>query len=289
MRILLTGVTGFIGSHLLKRLQQEQHGLAVLVRPGTDTKNLDANVIVDSGQVAQVAEQIAGFQPDAVIHLASCFIAQHKPEDIDQLVESNVTFPTRLLEAMQLADCKTLINTGTSWQHFENNEKRPVNLYAASKQAFECMARYYSDAHGMKVVNLKLYDTYGSGDTRPKLFATLKRIASSGESLAMSPGAQLIDILHVDDVVDAYCVCLQKLPDLPQWSSYAISSGKPLPLTELVAAFEQATGKKLNIDFGAREYRPREVMVPWNTGQTLPGWRPLIDLQTGIKRYLDAE
>jgi nucleoside-diphosphate-sugar epimerase len=190
---------------------------------------------------------------------------------------------------MQLADCKTLINTGTSWQHFENNEKRPVNLYAASKQAFECMARYYSDAHGMKVVNLKLYDTYGNGDTRPKLFATLKRIASSGESLAMSPGEQLIDILHVDDVVHAFCVCLQKLPDLPQWSSYAISSGNPLPLTELVAAFEQAIGKKLNIDFGAREYRPREVMVPWNTGQTLPGWRPLIDLQTGIKRYLDAE
>ena len=105
----------------------------------------------------------------------------------------------------------------------------------------------------------------------------------------MSPGAQLIDILHVDDVVHAFCVCLQKLPDLPQWSSYAISSGNPLPLTELVAAFEQAIGKKLNIDFGARGYRPREVMVPWNTGQTLPGWRPQVDLQTGIKRYLDAE
>ena len=47
MRILITGATGFIGSHLLKRLRQEQHELAILVRPGTDTKNLDVNVIVD--------------------------------------------------------------------------------------------------------------------------------------------------------------------------------------------------------------------------------------------------
>jgi nucleoside-diphosphate-sugar epimerase len=141
----------------------------------------------------------------------------------------------------------------------------------------------------VQIINLKLYDTYGAGDTRPKLFATLKRILQNGEELAMSPGDQKIDILHIDDVVRAFLVCLKSIDQLPGWASYALSSGHPLKLKELIREFEVVSGGQLNVKFGLREYRHREVMQPWHTGDQLPNWQPQVNLNSGIKRFLNAD
>ncbi|HEY6099686.1 MAG TPA: hypothetical protein VIW03_09665, partial [Anaeromyxobacter sp.] len=69
---------------------------------------------------------------------------------------------------------------------------------------------------------------------------------------------------------------------------YAVSSGAPLPLRDLVGLYARVAGKPLPIEWGKRAYRRREVMVPWRRGTPLPGWAPAVSLEEGIRRTLTA-
>ena len=190
------------------------------------------------------------------------------------------------MEALAANGCFRFINTGTSWQHHENRTYSPVNLYAATKQAFVDIVQFYVEATPMKVITLKLFDTYGPGDPRPKLFTLLRKTAEEQRALAMSPGEQLIDLVYIDDVVEAFVRAAHLLMEnqVVQNDEYAVSSGDAIPLRQLVELYGRVINKKLPIEWGGRPYRLREVMTPWSTGKTLPGWRPKIGLEEGIKR-----
>jgi nucleoside-diphosphate-sugar epimerase len=218
-----------------------------------------------------------------VFHLASLFLAQHQPQDVDALILSNVLFSTQLAEAMVANGVRHMVNTGTSWQHFDNQDYNPVNLYAATKQAFEDILAYYADAGMLKVVTLALFDTYGPNDPRRKLVALLRDLARTGQALAMSPGEQLIDLVHIDDVVDAFLLAAQRLPSQPTaYARYGVSSGAPMTLRAFVGVFERVAGTSLAIEWGGRPYRPREVMTPWQA-PAMEGWQARIRLEDGLR------
>lgn len=289
-RALVTGATGYVGSNVTKRLVIEGWDVHIVVRPKSILDAIDA--VLPSitshehdGTTHGMIRIVGDAQPEVVFHLASSFLAQHRPEDVETLISSNLLFSTQLAEAMAVNQVKLLINTSTSWQHHENAEYNPVNLYAATKQAFEDILAYYIDAHGLNVITLALFDTYGPNDPRPKLISLLWNTALSQEPLAMSPGEQMIDLVHIDDVVDAFIISVGQLLQQSQGHMrYGISSGMPLRLIDLVAAFEQATGLKLPIDWGGRPYRPREVMIPWTSYKKLPEWQPRVAFVKGIKQ-----
>jgi nucleoside-diphosphate-sugar epimerase len=220
-----------------------------------------------------------------VFHLASLFLSQHDAKDVESLIHSNVLFGNQLLEAMRVNEVSRLINTGTSWQHYNNEEYNPVCLYAATKQAFEAILEYYVQACGIKAITFKLFDTYGPNDPRPKLFHLLKKAAASGESLNMSAGEQLIDLVHIEDVIDAYLIAAQRLLNdkVLAHESYAVSSKKPLPLKKLVETFSTATGQNVKVNWGARPYRFREVMTTWRYGISIENWQPKVSLDNGLK------
>lgn len=289
MKILLTGVTGYIGRHLANSALEKGHSVCAIVRNRAAQSELAKIAVasfVDNGSMTDLMEYFAGNRFDGVIHCASCFRAEHRPEDISELIDSNVRFPTKLLESSVRTGVKWFINTGTFWQHYENRDYSSVNLYAATKQAFESIAAYHWEVFDIGFVTLKLTDTYGPDDNRPKIFTLWKKIAESGESLEMSQGEQLIDTVHVYDVVDAYFRTVELLCGDSARSfkgkSYAVSSGAPIRLRDLADIFARVTGSRLNIEWGKKPYRNREVMVPWNQGQVVPGWRPKISLEEGI-------
>lgn len=279
-RCLLTGASGYIGSRLAARLVAECWEVHVALRPDSRLGSLAqlGGALVEhrfDGTTQGMIELVARAAPDTVFHLASLFLAQHRSEDIGALIDSNVRFSTQLLEAMAVNRVRRFVNTGTAWQHYRDQDYLPVNLYAATKQAFEAILDYYVDAHGFAAATLALFDTYGPGDPRPKLIPLLWKAARSQQLLEMSPGEQLIDLVHVDDVVDAIMLAQQELAaGPPAHARYGVSSGRPLPLRELVAAFERATGTSLPIAWGGRPYRSREVMQPWTRYTPVPGWAP---------------
>lgn len=289
MKVFLTGATGFIGSQLAKRLVAEGHEVAIVVRPESKLDMLQSilpRICVHryNGRYESLLQALQAAQPEVVMHVASLFLAQHKPEDVARLVESNLNFPTQLLEAMSQLGIKQLINTGTSWQHYQNETYNPVNLYAASKQAFEAMLTYYIEAQDFKVITLKLFDTYGPGDARPKLFTLLRKTARTGETLRMSPGEQLLDLVYIDDVLDAFELALERLPQVEKPECYAVSNPERKSLRELVAIYSAAVGKPVNVDWGGLPYRPREVMALWTDFAVLPGWQAQMPLRDGIAK-----
>lgn len=289
-RTLVTGATGYIGSNLAKRLVSEGWDVHVVVRPNSrldaiDTIRPSITLHEHDGTTHGMIRIVRDAQPEMIFHLASLFLAQHRSEDVESLVTSNLLFSTQLAEAMAMNQVKHLINTSTSWQHHENAEYNPVNLYAAIKQAFEDILAYYIDVHGLSVITLALFDTYGPNDTRPKLISLLWKTALSQEPLAMSPGEQMIDLVHIDDVVDAFIIGATQLRQQSHGHMrYGISSGMQLRLIDLVTAFEQATGLRLPIVWGGRPYRSREVMIPWTNYMTLPGWQPKVLFAKGIQQ-----
>ncbi|MBF0304282.1 MAG: NAD-dependent epimerase/dehydratase family protein [Alphaproteobacteria bacterium] len=290
MKALVTGASGFVGAHLARRLTRDGHRVATLVRPGSHRGDLPpiAAIHVHDGSVAGLKAIVEAAEPDVVFHLAALFVDRHQPQDIERLLAANVLFSTQLADAMARCGVRHLVNTGTSWQHDADGAGRPVTLYAATKQAFESILTYYVDAHEMSVITLKLFDTYGPCDRRGKLLTRLAGMARTGESLAMSPGEQLLDIVHVDDVVDAFVAAADRLLDgkVSGLEDYAVSSGDPLPLRSVIELFSKVAGRPIGIDWGARPYRFREVMVPWRTGPAVPGWRPRIGLEDGFRQLL---
>jgi len=229
-------------------------------------------------RVQAIPAEAAGFirlfseaRYDLVFHLASVFLSEHKPEQIRPMLEANLTFGCHLLEAMAASGCRLLVNTGTSWQHYENADYNPVNLYAATKQAFEDLARYYVEAKGVRMITLKLFDTYGENDPRPKLFPMLAKIAKTQEVLKMSPGEQWVDFVHVDAVCSQFLAAARRLlrHEVEKAETYGVSSGNPKPLRDVVADYANEHGVSLNIEWGSRPYREREVMQLWSRFKTL--------------------
>lgn len=222
-------------------------------------------------------EIVGRARPEIVFHLASYFRAEHKPEDVEPMLYSNLIFSTQLIEAMSENGVKLLVNTGTTWQNYEDRPYSPVCLYAASKQAFEDMLQYYIEAREVAAITLKLSDTYGPQDLRPKLLNVLTKIAKDGQHLAMSPGEQLIDIVHIEDVIDAFLLAAERLlkGEVKDKECYAVRANEVLPLKELAENFLASRGLSADIGWGERPYRKREVMVPATIDPLLPGWQPM--------------
>lgn len=238
-----------------------------------------------------IAEAMRRAAPDIVLHLAASFVAEHGTADVAPLVQANLLFGTQLLEAMRINGVRLLVNTGTAWQHYGNRDYDPVNLYAATKQAFEAILAYYVHAHGFAAATLVLCDTYGPHDPRPKLMRALWRAAIAGAPLEMTSGRQMLDMVFVDDVIEAFVAAERALQGSgPGHCRYGVSSGAPLCLKEFVACFEAAVGVQLDLRWGARPDRPRDPLVPWTGFASPPDWRPRVGLVEGIRRSApDAE
>lgn len=268
MNILITGATGFVGTNLIREMNP-LHTIHALVRPSTDLSKVNTGrVFVFEDNIDALATYIKTNGIEGIIHLASLYIAEHKPDQIKDLVLSNVYLGTAVLEASVKANVKWFINTGTIWQNFNvpplSMEYCPVNLYAASKQAFVDMAKYYTETSDLKFCTLKLCDTYGPGDPRKKLYALLERIAQTGETLQMSPGEQKLDMIPISQVVSGFCLLAKKMSAGEHTEKeYVLTSGKQLTLKEIAAIYEKEHNVQLHIEWGGRPYRSREVMNPY--------------------------
>jgi len=277
---LITGASGFVGSNLADRLVTKGWKLHLITRPGSDPQVLsemppDAELHPHDGSTAELIRIVRHAQPKIVFHLASYFRAEHKSEELVPMFQSNLVFSTQLLEAMAENGVRLLINTGTTWQNYENQPYRPVCLYAATKQAFEDLLQFYVDARDILAITLKLSDTYGPHDRRPKLLNVLTEIAKEGQHLPMSPGEQLIDIVHIEDVIDAFVLAAERLlaGKVSVKECYAVRANKAQPLKELVEHFLASRDLSADIGWGERPYRAREVMIPSTIDPVLPGWR----------------
>lgn len=291
-KFLVTGATGFVGSNLSRKLLELDCRVSIISKKEFGYQNIEdikesLDIFEYDGNILNLIEYMKKNKFDGVFHLASLFIAEHESLDVDNLIDSNIKFGVQLLEAMKESEIKLLVDTGTSWQHYENQDYNPVDLYAATKQAFQDIIKYYTEAENIRCITLKLFDTYGENDKRPKLINLLNKFADEGVELNMSPGDQMLDLVYIDDVVEAFLVAIKELiknKDIKN-EKFAVASGNETSLKKVIETFENISNKKIKVNWGGKKYRKREVMNLWNNYIILPNWKYRMTLEKGLKKY----
>lgn len=288
-RLLLTGATGYLGGHVARRLLAGGHDVEVLVREISDRSRLPAGIGVHllPERAVEFGPLLAQLSPSAVVHMAACVVGVDDLSRVDEIVSANLGLGTQLLAALP-PSCLRFVNTGSFWERIDGPEhERAMNLYAASKQAFERILAYYAEVRGLAALTLRLFNTYGPADPRPKVFAHFERSFGAEEAIGFSPGEQRLDLLHVEDAAAAYEAALSYLERRGPGpvESFEIGSGESHSLREVGGLYAAARGRVLNVAWGARPYRPREVMDRCaELGPTTEalGWTPRLGIREGF-------
>ena len=289
----MTGATGYIGSHVLKYLLSKGWEIHVVADPKFGYANIEdvlpeIDLFEYEGDIASLCEYFKKTKADVVFHLAAAVITNYNPEQVPILIQSNIQFGTEILESMKLSETKLIVSTGSYWQNYNSDAYNPVDLYAATKEAFEKIVQYYVDAFGIRHVNLRLFDVYGEDDKRPKLWNVLRDIAGTDQHIAVSPGEQLLDLIHITDVCTAYEAAYTLLVNNQSLINeiYGVRTGVTYTLKDAIMVLEKSLRKNINADFGVKNYKDREVMHPYDKYNYLPNWKALVTLQDGFSRFL---
>ncbi len=292
--ILITGATGFIGKHLVRRFSQDKrYRVIILVRENSNLK-----IIKDYKDKISIYEYKSDYQSVEnvfknnkicyVFHLAAFSCYDHKSEDISDMIDSNIKLGTFILESMQKYQCQYFINTSTYWQNYQNNNYQPICLYAATKEAFEKIIDYYCLDKKFKAISLKLYDVYGYDDHRKKLLNTLLT-RSIEDSIDLTAGEQKLYMVFIDDVIDAYINAMNIIKiSKKQHSVYGVYGKDKYSLKEIIRILQELSNKKFNINFGKIAYHKFQIMDPVNV-KKLPKWNAKISLKNGLKIILDSK
>lgn len=288
-RVLITGITGYIGSHLARALLPDCEVYGLVREPLHRLYIADfqeqLHLITADGSYASVEAAVRKAQPEVVYHLAAYYTGAHGPEATPALIASNVTFGAYLLEAISACGCSGLVYASTVMAHYGGEAYRPLNLYAATKQAFSDVLTYYTDAGLMRAVTLVLSDTYGPDDRRPKVLNLIRGAARRGESIALSDGGQDYDVVHIDDVVRAFYMAGEQLLRRDDWKNeiFQVCADRPLTLRETVE-------KMLTINsfppetaaWGRQPNAEREIRKAVRLYSALPNWKPQVDIEKGL-------
>jgi CDP-paratose synthetase len=263
VKIIVSGATGFIGSNLVPRMLTEGLDVAALVRKGAKLEalsgSLDRIQLYNCDTYQNIERAITSYSPDVVIHLAAYYVNNHSHKDIDELIDSNIKLGTNILEAMANAEVARLLTVGTRWQHLDDYEYNPANLYSATKEAFKNILSFYQK-RGIRHKTLELCDTFGERDTRGKIVELLVKAGIEGKDLRLSPGNQVLDISYVGDVCSHICTCIQS--DEYFNNTTDSLSGTEICLKDLGSMIESVIGNGGHYLWNAMPYRGNEVMCP---------------------------
>jgi nucleoside-diphosphate-sugar epimerase len=289
VRVLVTGVTGFVGSHVARAFVDAGDDVHALVRPNARLDRIpglvDAVVFhADPGGALDDVVTVA--RPDVTFHFATHFVAEHTSADVGPMVDANVSFPSRLADALaRIQPSARFVNAGTAWQHVDSAPYQPKNLYAATKQAFQDVLAHYQGSGELRAVTVNLYDTYGPRDHRGKVVSALVKAMRSNSPLTMGSGVQILDLVHVRDAVSAFLRAADLAVDAES-PYFAVSSGEPVTLRQLVDILADVAGAPVPVEWGVRADRAGDMITHWDAGPPLPGWSPSIDLRAGLAELL---
>lgn len=293
MKYGVTGASGFLGGRVVQRLLEDGASVEVFSRRGSLLPDFGEQrpglMVRELNGTPEWVEAISESDCDVLVHCAGCVLTEHRVEDIDRVIDGNLTLLCAVLEGLVRREAPPrLVNVGTYLEYDKSGDPHPTSLYAAAKVAAGGFIRYFQGRRAIRVVTIKPSVMYGPGDRRPRLFNLLADSVRRGTTASLSPGHQKIDFVHVEDVVDA----LLSAADLtmkgiePIDETYFAVSGAPRTLREHVAHFESVAKQSLHVEWGGRSYNVSEVMDPYVDGRTLPGWRPERNLRDEILRVL---
>jgi nucleoside-diphosphate-sugar epimerase len=261
--VVCTGSAGFLGRRVRQRIHPLQPVLEVQ-SPRRAAAHGDG-VISSDVSVDQFAEHLSGRESILVLHLATRYVASGSTHDVADLLESNVAFPTRIVQAaISTSPRVRIVNPSSVFQYHGPNHDRPISLYAASKEAFRRILLGFTESSNLQVADLVLGDTFAEHDHRQKLIPYLVRCAASGLTARLGSGRQMMSLMHADDAVDAFAAAA-RVADV-EFATDGFRTWEPVgsltrTVGEVVAMIHNEFEGRPVCSFDASLDRPREMRI----------------------------
>lgn len=290
--ILLTGATGFLGSHLLEELIKNKYQVIILKHSTSNLWRIEHLLDQVTSYDIDTTSFETTFQKhniDSVIHTAGCY--GRKGESISEIVETNLMFGLQILDCCIKFKVETFINTDTFF-NTETSLQKYLNVYTLSKKQFVEWLRQQSNK--IQIINLKLEHMYGPKDDPSKFVSWLLSELKSGvQEVKLTSGQQKRDFIYIDDVVSAYMKTLKKVEILPIFSEFDVGTGTLITVKyfveKLKQAYENLTGEsKTILNFGGIPNREGEMMTVKSNNKNLVklGWSVNTSLEQGLTKLI---
>ena len=308
MKVLVTGVAGFIGMHCAKRLLAR--GDEVI---GVDNLSPYYSVELKRARLKEIAHRSFRFheldiaeaapltalfereKPQAVLHLAAQAGVRYSLVNPASYVQSNLVGFANVLEACRAFPPRHLVFASSSSVYGKNaklpwsetdNVDHPISLYAATKKANELSAHAYSHLYGLETTGLRYFTVYGPWG-RPDMSAMLfARAMLDGKPIEVfNHGDMQRDFTYVDDIVEG---TLRVLDKPAPYAIYNIGNHTPVGLLDYIAALERALGAKAKLEM--RPMQPGDVKATYADTRALAkaiGFAPSTPLESGLARFAE--
>jgi CDP-paratose synthetase len=276
--ILITGINGFLGSSLAKKLAETYHIIG-LESSYSNTKRLAGNNfktynISDPLEVIFTEQRI-----HYIIHTATLFGRNN--ELISEIIKNNLLFPVTLTETAKKYGIMGFINTHTALSRNTNN-------YSLSKSQFlDWLPLFQND---MQIINVLPEHFYGPEASDSNFVNNMiKKMMANVPSIDLTPGEQRRDFIYIDDIVEAFCLIVKNLGSLPLYSEFEIGSDEILPIKEVVLTIHKLTKSGSVLNFGALPYRENELMQSECNNLKIRqlGWKPTVKFEMGVKNIIE--
>ena len=290
-RILVTGASGFIGSHLCHRLVEDRAEVHAVYRTQIPAKEKDQLLWwqADLADLSAVRHLFREIRPDVIFHLASHVKGAPNLEHVLPTFHSNLESTINLLTLAAETGCRRVVLTGSLAEPDpQNGEFFPSAPYAAAKWASSGYARMFHALYKLPVVIARVFMVYGPAQqdlTKLIPYVTLSLLR--GETPKITSGERLVDWVYVSDVVEGF-VALGQAPGI-DGATIDLGSGKLISIREIVQQLASVVDPKARAEFGALPDRPLEPTRLAKTAETFGkiGWEPQVSLREGLERTVD--
>jgi UDP-glucuronate 4-epimerase len=270
MIIYVAGHRGFVGSHLVRRLQSEDHTVVTLDR---DNPYHDGPI-------------------DLIVNCAAELTNE------DRMFNSNIVLVDGLLSIVRARPNIRMIQIGSSSEYGRINTIRredtvciPSNVYEATKLAATALCQGYASRYDLDICVARPFSLYGPNDKPRKLIPTLYRSLIDHRQIDVYPGEH--DWLYIDDFVDGLISLINAPREVTKGQIFNFGTGISSSNREVVEALEQAVGGKLNVVFKTDgRYHSHDVdnwVADASKARTILGWQPRYDLAVGIQAFVMTE
>jgi nucleoside-diphosphate-sugar epimerase len=299
MRVLLTGASGFVGSHLLARfLRTGEHALAVVLRPGAPPRRIGhllKQVEIIEGDLARpeaLAEPMRRFGPDLVLHAAWAG-PNTKNRDHAQHAD-HVIHTIELAKLAHATGARHFIGIGSQAEYGaaavrtdEEQPARPVTLYGTAKLCAGLLAGKLCSTFGIRFAWVRLFAAYGPEEDPAWLIPSMCRALLAGQRPATTPGEQRWDYLYVEDAAEA----IHRVAVVPRATgTFNLGSGRVNTIRKVIEIIRDLINPQAPVGFGELAYGPHQVMhmeANIDRLRQATGWEPETDLATGLRRTVD--
>lgn len=285
-KILITGINGFLGSHLAKHLKSNYNIIGLEYSLDNLYRIKNEGFYVYESKEENLESIFLNHHFYAVIHVATIYRRQEEP--ILNLLKTNINLPVRLVELVNRFNVKIFMNTDSFFNNSEYSYSYLSDYTLSKKQSLDWI-KLLTHGKSCKVINMKIFHMFGENDAPSKFIPfVINKLKSNEQYLELTAGEQTRDFVYVKDVVSAYSHVLRNYEDLEEFQEFHVGTGKSTTIKELVETIKKVTESNTNLNFGALLYREGEIMESNSNINSLLklGWKPNFDLTKAFKNYL---